>query len=133
MIAYKHYRFKNNHYEQQIRWGLQGTVAVDLVDKAFLMNMLAQYGTAALMNIGVARCNPKDQFEKRIGREKAVEHMAVRKVVLEKVEIRTTERAIRYIYNFECKIEHPSYIDQIRFALSTIAESDKVQLVYATL
>lgn len=131
MIGYKHYRIRNRDRET-LRWGLEGTVAVEFPTKEFLQSMFAQYGNVTLMNVGFARCNPRDQFEKKIGRETALAHMALRKCTLNKIDIRAGHR-VRYIFEFSCKIEHPDYQDNIHFSLSTVAESDKVQLVYAYL
>lgn len=65
MIAYKH--VKDN--------ALTGTLAVQLPKLPTLVNFLNGFGEKIDLNLGVTLLHPKDNFCKKIGREKSVKNM----------------------------------------------------------
>lgn len=107
---------------------LNGTLAIDVSDKAYLERIFSTHSTQGMFTLGISVMSKKDQFEKKVGREKALSRMTEIVCDLSNVSVDGTKH-LYYFYTNSVKINDKNY--HINFQLSTVAESDKVKLIYS--
>lgn len=109
----------------------RGTMVFELPSKKDLTNLFSLHGTCTLIKVGAVRLNNKDQFNKKLGVKLAQEKMSFVGCYLSHVEIRGT----KHIYHFKATVSNrvPSEekTQEINFGVSTVNESDNVQMAYA--
>lgn len=110
----------------------RGTIFINLPDKKFLEDDLFKaHGSQMLARVGAARLAPGAQYIKSLGREYALSMSDWYPASFVSVDIRGT----KHVYHFsvvvknQCPKEPNTQV--VEFGISTIAESDNTQLVYA--
>lgn len=109
----------------------RGTLVFELPTKKDLTNLFNLHGTCTLIKIGAVRLNNKDQFNKKLGVKLAQERMAFVGAFLSKVEIRGTKHVYHFTADVLNKVPGEDKTQQINFGISTVNESDNVQMAYA--
>ncbi len=108
----------------------RGTIALGMPTKDELTRLFLCHGTCIALMVGAARLAKNKVFNKKLGREFSTKMMAAAKVDLLKVEIRGT----KHVYHFEAWVANScpneEKMQKVEFALSTIKESDNVNIVY---
>lgn len=123
---YFHFRNKSIYDEEKT----EGTLAVMVPNRSFLDHFFTSHANETLLKVGLAVKSKKDQFNKKTGREKSQSKMNFLKLTLEKVDIIGT----KHVYTFySSELEHNKKKYELYIKLTTVAESEQVNLVAADL
>lgn len=103
----------------------KATFVLDPPTKQHLEECFKIHANQLMVLSGLSVASPRDRFVKSTGRQLAINRLAPRVAELETISIVGT----KHVYNFGIKIPvgHKEYT--VRYALTTIAESDKVNLI----
>lgn len=105
-----------------VRNGTEGTIALEPPTKDYLQLLFKTHSTSALINLGVTKLHPNDNFVKRIGREKSKARMAYLIGNFERIEIVNT----RHVYHLTFNNLNTEHITKCKLVLATTAECENV-------
>lgn len=98
-----------------------GTIALEVPTKDYLKQIFDTHSNKCFIKTGITILHPKDQFVKKVGREKASDRLQFNVATLENVQIDGTRHI--YYFNFESELSNYSLV------FSTISESPNVKLL----
>lgn len=110
----------------------RGTFAFELPTKEYLEEMFLKHANAGMLKAGHSRVSKFDPFVKKTGRELAESRLDWTKFIIEDIQV----HGIKHVWH--CSMALPTknqnsnnYLDTVKFALGTVAESGRVNLLYA--
>ena len=106
-----------------------GTLVLNLLTKDHLKQMLDQHANKMMMMIGLSICSSHDQFNKATGRT-----IAIKRLTPVIVDFHVMyQKGTKHIYHFttELELKHKKY--KIEFEVTSVLESDRVNLINATI
>lgn len=115
-------QYAHNHRQWR---DMNGTISLEVPKKSYFEDIVFKgHATSILLPMGISICSEKDQFVKKIGREKA--DSRIDNVICSFIDvcITGTKHEWRFKTNIKCGHNEISVL----FFLSTIAESENVHL-----
>lgn len=105
---------------------IDATLAMDVPTKEFLSQVFVTHSNKAMFLAGIAIVGKKDSFERKRGREVAIQRLSPLVFELDRVDQDGTTHIYEF-YTHQAKVADKAYCVRIR--LTTVAESDKVKLI----
>lgn len=127
-----HYAHQNPDVFKPIHMGhsfKRGTLAIELPTKEHLESCVKQHATCTLINAGFTRVHPKEQFNKRLGRFNATQHIQPSLTYFTNIEFKNTSLVYNLIMIVPSNVPGQK-IEEIKLGLATVAETNHVKLLY---
>lgn len=113
----------------------RATLVIGIPAKEKLLDMLEMGNEVLKVNLGVALVSPKDEYNKKVGREVAMSKIAPITAYLEKVTIRPGNRVV--LHFITCFKDERKYsgggIKTVEFGMSYIPKSNNARAEYLVL
>lgn len=107
-------------------WCVHGTLAVELPTKRDLENIFMTHSNKTLLRVGVSIKSPKDNFEKKVGRDVATKRLAPVGFTLDHI----VQEGTTHLFCFTSEnLELNGVNYYLSVCFTTVAESEKVRMI----